>query len=514
MTQEFPPAWPILQAEAVVAHLKLKNKHHALFETGYGPSGLPHIGTFGEVARTTWVRRAFEKLAQQPTRLIAFSDDMDALRKLPDNVPNHEQLMPYLGQSLSSIPDPWHTHDSYADHNNAALQKFLDDYQFSYEFVSSTSAYTEGKFDDGLIQMAHCHEQICDVIRPTLQAERRATYSCFLPRHPISGEIMQVPMQEVRPEQNELVWKDPTTGETYVTAIRGGACKAQWKADWALRWYVLDVDYEMHGKDLLESVTLSKKIVKILGGVPPVTMMYELFLDERGEKISKSKGNGVSMEQWLRYAPPSSLCQFMFPNPQRSRKIFVQQIPSTVDEYFANVQKHQLTPSPNNPVAHIHGDQTAWAPPLSYQMLLNLVSVLGTTNHMLVWEFLHSYLPHVTPQSHPELDQLIQLVINYYEDHVLPSCVFKVPQSWERAAIEDLRHVLMNMDVTSTAEQIQYEVFEVGKRHAFPNLRLWFGLLYECLLGQSEGPRFGHFVHMYGVLRTVDLIDARLGHCE
>lgn len=510
MTQEFPPAWPSSQAQAIADHLALKGKTHALFETGYGPSGLPHIGTFGEVARTTWVRRAFENLTHLPTRLIAFSDDMDALRKLPDNVPNHEELMPFLGRSLSKIPDPWHTHGSYADHNNAQLQKFLDQYGFEYEFVSSTDAYSQGKFDDGLIRMAYMHEQICDVIRPTLQADRRATYSCFLPIHPVHGEVMQVPMKEVRPDQNELVWQDPVTLITYVTAIRGGACKAQWKADWALRWYVLDVDYEMHGKDLIDSVTLSKKIVKILGGTPPLTMMYELFLDERGEKISKSKGNGVSMEQWLRYAPPTSLCQFMFPNPQRSRKIFVQQIPATVDEYFANVQKYQSDASANNPVAHIHDNQPAWAPPLSYQMLLNLVSVLGTSDVNMVWEFLHSYLPHVNAHEHPQLHELIQMVIRYHEDHVLPSRVFKTPNEWEIQALQDLRQVLTHMDVTSTAEQIQYEVFEVGKRHPFPNLRLWFALLYECLLGRSEGPRFGHFVHMYGVHKTVQLIDEKL----
>jgi lysyl-tRNA synthetase class 1 len=510
MTHEFPPAWPTSQAQALADHLALKGKTHALFETGYGPSGLPHIGTFGEVARTTWVRRAFENLSQLPTKLIAFSDDMDALRKLPDNVPNHAELQTYLGRSLSKIPDPWQTHGSYAEHNNAQLQKFLHEYEFDHEFISSTHAYETGMFDAGLLRMAHLHEQICDVIRPTLQADRRSTYSCFLPVHPVTGEVMQVSMKEVRPEQNELVWMDPHTGETHVTSIRGGACKAQWKADWALRWYVLDVDYEMHGKDLIDSVTISKKIVKILGGVPPLTMMYELFLDERGEKISKSKGNGVSMAQWLRYAPPDSLCQFMFPNPQRSRKIFVQQIPSTVDEYFANVQKHQLAPSPNNPVAHIHGDVPAWSPPLSYQMLLNLVSVLGTSDVSMVWEFLQSYLPDVNAQEHPQLHELIQMVICYHEDHVLPLRVFKMPNAWETQALQDLREVLTHMDHASSAEQIQFEVFEVGKRHPFPNLRLWFALLYECLLGRPEGPRFGHFVHMYGVQRTVQLIDDKL----
>lgn len=509
MTQEFPPAWPTSQAQALAEHLARKGKSRALFETGYGPSGLPHIGTFGEVARTTWVRRAFENLTQQPTRLIAFSDDMDALRKLPDNVPNHDQLEAYLGRSLSKIPDPWYTHASYADHNNARLQAFLHEYDFAHEFISSTCAYESGMFDEGLIAMARCHEQICDVIRPTLKVDRRSTYSCFLPIHPVSGEVMQVPMQEVRPDQNELVWVDPTTQETYVTAIRGGACKAQWKADWALRWFVLDVDYEMHGKDLIDSVTISKKIVKILGGVPPLTMVYELFLDEHGEKISKSKGNGVSMEQWLRYAPPSSLCQFMFPNPQRARKIFVQQIPQVVDEYLTNVKKYVASPDTTNPVHHVHSAGTVPdLPDVSYSMLLNLVSVLNTQDVHMVLTFLSNYVS-VRENDHL-LHDLVQCAINYFVDHVLPHREFVTPNRWERAAIMELRGCLTMLEADVTAEQIQFHVFEIGKAHKFEPLRDWFALLYKVLLGQSHGPRFGQFVHMYGVSNTIQLIDEKL----
>jgi lysyl-tRNA synthetase class 1 len=506
-----PQIWPYQQAERVQDRIMNLGKTQAVFETGYGPSGLPHLGTFGEVARTTWVRRAFEKLTHMPTQLIAFSDDMDALRKVPTNVPEPEMLNAHVGRSLSEIPDPWHTHASYADHNNHKLMQFLDGYGFDYEFLSSTKCYTAGKFDQGLMRMAECHEEICDVVKRTLQKERRDTYSPFLPIHPVTREVMQVRIQDINLADGMLTWQDPADHVWYHTAIRGGACKAQWKADWALRWYVLGVDFEMSGKDLMDSVTLSSKICQVLGAEPPVSMTYELFLDEAGRKISKSVGNGVTMEEWLRYAPASSLCQFLFPNPQRARRIQVSQIPQVVDEYLANVSQYVTAPDPVNPVHHIHeAHAVPVLPDVSYSMLLNLVSVLNTQDVHMVLTFLNRYLHVDITQDGEMFRELVQCVINYFVDHVLPHREFVTPDCRERMAIQELRGCLTMLDADVTAEQIQYHVFEIGKAHKFEPLRDWFALLYKVLLGQSQGPRFGGFVHLYGVQNTIDLIDEKL----
>ena len=508
---DIPASWPYQQAERVRERVLKLGKKSAVFETGYGPSGLPHLGTFGEVARTTWVRRAFEQLTHMPTQLIAFSDDMDALRKVPQNVPNSQLLNEHLGRSLSAIPDPWQTHTSYAAHNNAELQKFLDEYGFDYEFMSSTDSYMSGKFNTGLLRMAEYHEEICDLVRGTLQQERRATYSPFLPIHPVTGEVMQVRIQEVHVSDNLLVWQDPDDYTWYHTRITNGACKAQWKADWALRWYVLGVDFEMSGKDLMDSVTLSSKICQVLGAEPPVSMTYELFLDAEGRKISKSVGNGVTMSEWLRYAPAESLCQFLFPNPHRARRIQVSQIPQVVDEYLTNVSQYVAAPDPVNPVHHIHqGGKVPQLPDVSYSMLLNLVSVLNTQDVDIVLTFLNRYLHVYVTQDSPMFRHLVQCVINYFVDHVLPHREFVTPDRRERMAIQELRGCLTMLTEDVTAEQIQYHVFEIGKAHKFEPLRDWFSLLYKVLLGQPQGPRFGGFVHLYGVQNTMNLIDEKL----
>jgi lysyl-tRNA synthetase class 1 len=503
-----PQIWPYQQAERVQDRIQNMGKMQAVFETGYGPSGLPHLGTFAEVARTTWVRRAFEKMTHMPTRLIAFSDDMDALRKVPLNVPGAPMLEAHLGRRLSDIPDPWETHPSYAAHNNAELCKFLDQYGFEYEFMSSTTCYQNGQFNAGLLRMAECHEEICDLVRPTLKQERRVTYSPFLPIHPVTGEVMQVSIQEVHVADNLLVWQDPNDHTWYQTLITNGACKAQWKADWALRWYALGVDFEMSGKDLMESVTLSSKICRVLGAEPPVSMTYELFLDGAGHKISKSVGNGVSMAEWLRYAPADSLCQFLFPNPGRARRIQIHQIPQTVDEYLTNQNRLVQDPDPTNPAYHILGDRTPQHSEVSYQMILNLISVLNTTDVNMVMEFLQRYHSDVT--SDTVLTELVQCAINYFEDHMRPHRVFATATPAQVAAIQELRNILITLDPDSTAEQIQYHVFEVGKAHAFDPLRDWFACLYQVLLGQNQGPRFGGFVHLYGVQNTIQLIDEKL----
>jgi lysyl-tRNA synthetase, class I len=513
---EIPKAWPFEEARKVAQRLGASGKDHALFETGYGPSGLPHIGTFGEVARTTWVRNAFSEITSLSSTLLAFSDDMDGLRKVPDNIPNKAMLTQFLGKPLTKIPDPFGTHDSFGAHNNAHLRAFLDSFGFEYEFASSTDYYHAGRFDAALVRMLECYEQVMAVILPTLGPDRRTTYSPILPIHPHTGIVMQVPMQHIDPAAATVTWNDPATGETLTTSVKGGACKLQWKADWAMRWYALGVDYEMSGKDLIDSVKLSSRICRILGSQPPEGMTYELFLDPDGQKISKSKGNGLSVEQWLTYAPNESLAQFMYNQPQRAKRLYFDVIPRAVDEYIANLDKLRAqpdptNPDPSNPAWHIHAVRLPnhAGSPISFAMLLNLASVVNADTSEILWGFIQRYVPGATPQTQPLLARLADHAVAYYRDFVRPEKHYRDPDATERAALQDLAETLAPLD-GSSAETIQTAVFEVGKRHPFPDLRSWFACLYQVLLGQQEGPRFGGFVALYGVPETVALIQSAL----
>ena len=522
-------AWPFEEARKVAARIAASGKGAALFETGYGPSGLPHIGTFGEVARTTWVRRAFAQLCPGvPTRLLAFSDDMDGLRKVPDNVPNRAMLAEHLGKPLTAIPDPFGTHDSFGAHNNARLKAFLDAFGFAYEFASSTEYYRSGRFDAALLRMLELHEEVRAVILPTLGPERRATYSPFLPIHPKTGVVMQVPMEETRPADGTLVWRDPTSGERFETPVTGGACKAQWKADWALRWFALGVDYEMSGKDLIDSVKLSGAICRILGAEPPAGFTYELFLDEQGQKISKSKGNGLTIEEWLRYAPPESLAQFMFGQPQRAKRLYFDQIPRAVDEYVANRARLRATPDAANPAWHIHGGAAPNdpEPAVSFAMLLNLASVVNADDPAMLWGFLARYAPGATPETQPLLARLVEHAVAYYRDFVAPEKRFRAPSRAEREALLALLAALREraadldaMPPEARARAIQDLVYDAGRREPFLEpakdgrqgvSRAWFNALYQVLLGQEEGPRFGGFVALYGIAGTIGLIESAL----
>lgn len=510
-----PRAWPFEEAKKVVDRLQKTGKGHALFETGYGPSGLPHIGTFGEVARTSWVRRAFTELTGLPSKLLAFSDDMDGLRKVPDNVPNKEMLAAYLGKPLTRIPDPFGTHSSFGAHNNARLQGFLDSFGFEYEFASSSEYYASGRFDDALRAILRKHEQIVGVILPTLGPDRRATYSPILPVHPETGIVMQVPLTVLDTEKGMVAWTDPDTGARYETCILGGGGKCQWKADWAMRWHALGVDYEMSGKDLIDSVRLSGAICRILGSEPPVGFTYELFLDEQAQKISKSKGNGLSVEEWLRYAPPESLSQYMYNQPQRAKRLYFDVIPKAVDEYIANAlkghgQAHEEKPA--NPAWHIHAGsipQSAHSP-LSFAMLLNLASVVNAENPDILWGFIRRYNAAATPEDMPLLARLVEYALAYYRDFVRPAKKYKAADATDRAALTDLAAELAKLPPDTPAEAIQDVLYEVGKRHPFPELRAWFGCLYQVLLGQQEGPRFGQFIALYGIPETIALIEHAL----
>jgi lysyl-tRNA synthetase class 1 len=506
-------SWPFREAERVTERLRQKGKTTALFETGYGPSGLPHIGTFGEVARTTWVRRAFTELTGLPSRLLAFSDDMDGLRKVPDNVPNRDMLLAFIGKPLTQVPDPFGTHSSFGAHNNARLREFLDSFGFEYEFASSSDYYLSGRFDDALLHVLANHDKIVEIIRPTLGPERRATYSPILPIHPRTGIVMQVPIEQVDVESGTVVWLDPESGTRYETEVTGGSAKLQWKADWAMRWWALDVDYEMSGKDLIESVKLSSAIVRALGKEPPVSLTYELFLDENGQKISKSKGNGLSVEQWLKYAPPESLSQFMYHAPQRAKRLFFDVIPRAADDYINNVAALRDTNDPHgNPAWHILGGRIPddAGSPIGFTMLLNLASVINADSPEMLWGFIRSYLPGAAPEGYPFLARLVDYAIVYYRDFVASKKQFRAPTDIERGALFDLGGSLRQLPETADAETIQNLVYAVGKRHPFSPLKAWFDCLYQVLLGQVEGPRFGGFIALYGIERTVALIEAAL----
>ena len=503
------------KTDEAVATLEALRKPVVL-ETGYGPSGLPHMGTFGEVARTTMVRAAFRALTDDaiPTRLISFSDDMDGLRKIPPNVPNGEVMIPDLDKPLTVVRDPYGEHESFGHHNNARLRAFLDGFGFDYEFVSSTDCYRGGRFDETLLIALERFDAIQKIMLPSLGEERRATYSPFLPISPKTGKVLQVPTLERNVAKGTIVFRDED-GELTEVPVTGGGVKMQWRPDWAMRWTALGVDYEMSGKDLIDSVRLSNQVCKVLGGSPPEGFHYELFMDENNLKISKTKGNGLTMEDWLRYGAPESLSYYMFQSPKSAKKLYFDVIPKATDEYLQQLdayQKQEPAKQLDNPVWHVHSARPPqYGSPVSFSLMLNLVSAANASDKEILWGFLSRYIPGATPDSQPLLDRLAGYAINYYEDFVKPSKVFRAPDDKERAAIADLLGRLKALPTDcQDAELIQNEVFAVGKDHEFDPLRAWFQALYEVLLGQSQGPRFGSFAAIFGLDRTTALIEEKL----
>jgi lysyl-tRNA synthetase class 1 len=528
-------AWPFEEARKLVARIGKSGKKEVLFETGYGPSGLPHIGTFGEVARTSMVRHAFRVLTDDaiPTRLIAFSDDMDGLRKVPDNVPNKALLAANLGKPLTEVPDPFGTHDSFGRHNNARLRAFLDQFGFDYEFMSSTDAYKAGRFDATLLKVLARFDAVMEIMLATLREERAATYSPFLPIHPKTRVVMQVPIESHDVAAGTITWIDPDTAERFTTPVTGGHAKLQWKPDWAMRWVALGIDYEMAGKDLIDSVKVSSAIARALDAVPPDGFNYELFLDEEGKKISKSKGNGLTIDQWMTYASPESLSLFMYSRPREAKKLHFDVIPRAADEYLqflGGYEKQDWKNRLGNPAWHIHGGEppqpeiiaagegdNAPRTQVTFGLLMNLVAVANAESKDVLWAFLRRYAPGASPETHPRLDALVGYAIRYFQDFVKPAKTYRLATEAERKALQDLSARLGELQAAGVTDAgaIQDAVYDIGRREPYLTVQKdgsagvalsWFNTLYEILLGEPKGPRFGSFVAIYGIPETRALI--------
>jgi lysyl-tRNA synthetase class 1 len=526
-------AWPFEEARAVLKRYEKAppEKGYVLFETGYGPSGLPHIGTFGEVLRTTMIRRAFEVISDIPTRLICFSDDLDGMRKVPGNVPNQDALREHLQRPLTSVPDPFGTHDSFGDHNNAMLRRFLDTFGFEYEFYSATEFYRSGQFDEVLKRACERYDAIMKVMLKSLREERQQTYSIFLPIHPETGRVLYVPMKEVNAQDHTITFDDED-GREWTLPVTGGNVKLQWKPDFGARWAALGVDFEMYGKDHSTNTPIYDAICEILGQPAPHHFTYELFLDENGQKISKSSGNGISIDEWLSYASTESLSYFMFGKPKTAKRLYFDVIPKAVDEYHQQLRAYPgqtVEQQLANPVYHIHNgnvpDSTMVVP---FAMLLNLASVSGAEEKEKLWGFIQRYAPDASPEGNPDLDQAAGFAIRYYNDFVKPTRQFRLPTEQEAAAMRELSECLGDaekaLDVIARKnaqegveadlpavnwhddEFLQSIVFAIGKTHGFDPLRSWFSGLYEVLLGASQGPRFGGFIALYGIEESRALI--------
>ena len=505
-------AWPFEEARRVLKRYEKKDpeKGFVLFETGYGPSGLPHIGTFGEVARTTMIRRAFEVISDIPTKLICFSDDMDGMRKVPDNVPNTDMLKQHLQEPLTTVPDPFGEYSSFGAHNNAMLRRFLDTFGFEYEFISATEFYKSGRFDDTLRLTAERYDAVMEVMLASLREERQQTYSCFLPISPKTGKVLYVPIKNVDAKNGTITFDDED-GHELTLPVTGGHVKLQWKPDFGARWAALDVDFEMYGKDHSTNTPIYDGICEILGGRKPEHFTYELFLDQHGQKISKSKGNGLSIDEWLTYAATESLSYFMYQKPKTAKRMHFDVIPKAVDEYHQQLRAYaDQTPDQQaaNPVWHIHGGNVpASDMVVPFQMLLNLASVAGAQDKEGLWGFIRRYAPDASPQTHPGLDQAAGFAVRYYNDFVAPTRQFREPTEVERRALEDLAGRLAAWDQPADPETLQSMVFAVGTEHGFEPLRNWFSALYQVLLGADQGPRFGGFIALYGVDETRELIE-------
>ena len=504
-------AWPFIEAKKMLRERKsfIEKKKKITLQTGYGPSGLPHIGTFGEVARTSMMVNALNQLTDLPTEIITFSDDLDGLRKVPENVPQKELLEKNLHKPLTQVPDPFNKFGSFGEHNNEMLKNFLNSFNFKYSFKSSTSLYKSGFFNSSLQTILKNYDGIMNIILPTLGKERQKTYSPFLPICPDTGHVLEIPVKEINLEKSKIIFDN--NGKSLETSILDGNCKLQWKVDWAMRWYALDIDFEMYGKDLIESAILSSRIIKLIGKSNPSGFAYELFLDEKGEKISKSKGNGITIDQWLQYASPESLSLYMYQNPKRAKKLYREIVPKAVDEYLELIEKAKTEDEIKllmNPVWHVHNSK----PPkeniiMSFSMLLNLVETSNADSKELLWKFVKKYKPNIYEKDHPIFDNLVEYAIKYFNDIIKTQKKYKKPNSNEKKALEALIKTLEKCTDKMNPEEIQTLIYSTGKENGYSeNLREWFKLIYEVVFGDENGPRMGFFISFFGVKETKDLI--------
>ncbi len=508
-------AWPFVEAKKLLRERKIsiEKKGKITLQTGYGPSGLPHIGTFGEVARTSMIVNALKQITDTPTEIITFSDDMDGLRKIPDNVPNQELLKQNLHMPLTQVPDPFEKYKSFGEHNNEMLKNFLNSFNFDYIFKSSTSLYKSGFFNPALKLILENYDGIMNIILPTLGKERQKTYSPFLPICPESGRVLEIPVEKIDKINSKIIFDNE--GKKFEQSILDGNCKLQWKVDWAMRWYALDVDFEMYGKDLIESAILSTKIIKLIGKKNPSGFSYELFLDEKGEKISKSKGNGITIDQWLKYASPESLSLYMYQNPKRAKKLYKEIVPKAVDEYLDFIEKAKKQDETQlimNPVWHVHnGNIPKENMIMSFSMLLNLVETSNADSKELLWKFVKKYKLDIEEKNYPIFDNLIGYAIQYFKDVIKSQKKYKKPNDSEKKALQALVRTLEKCNDSMSPEDIQTLIYSTGKENGYEeNLRDWFKLIYEVVFGDENGPRMGFFISFFGVNETKELITNKL----
>jgi lysyl-tRNA synthetase class 1 len=508
-------SWPFVEAKKILQERKkfIDKKGKIILQTGYGPSGLPHIGTFGEVARTSMIVNALDQLTDIPKEIITFSDDMDGLRKIPENIANQDKLTQNLHKPLTNVPDPFGKFSSFGEHNNEMLKDFLNKFNFKYTFNSSTKLYKSGYFNDTLKLILQNYQGIMDIILPTLGKERQKTYSPFLPICPETGVVLEIPIIEIINEKSIIVFNN--NGKKLEKSILDGNCKLQWKVDWAMRWYALDVDFEMYGKDLIESAILSTKIIKLLGKTNPLGFAYELFLDEKGEKISKSKGNGITIDEWLEYASPESLSLFMYQNPKRAKKLYKEIVPKAVDEYLDFIEKGKTQNELQllmNPVWHVHnGKMPKEDIIMSFSMLLNLAETSNADNKELLWKFVKKHKKDIYEDQHPIFDKLVSYAIKYFNDVIKQTKKYKKPNQGEKVALQALIKALDDCNNQMQPEEIQSKIYTVGKENGYKdNLRDWFKLVYEVVFGDENGPRMGFFISFFGVNETKKLIQDKI----
>ena len=503
-------SWPFQEARLIAKKINKKpEKGYILFQSGYGASGLPHIGTFGEVSRTQMIMNVFNKISDIPTKLITFSDDYDALRKVPENLPNQKMLKENLGKPVSSIPDPFGKYETFADNVNNKLKTFLDTFGIKFELKSATELYKSGFFDKYLLKVLKNCKKIIEIVLPTIGLERRSTYSPILPISQKTGKVLQVPIKIEDEEKGEISFTDED-GENYKTTVLKGNCKLQWKVDWAMRWDALDVDYELYGKDLVDSIRSTTQICKLLGKSPPLGFNYELFLDEKGEKISKTKGNGMTIEEWIKYGPSESLLLFMYYTPKKAKRLYFDVIPKHVDDYLKYLKQFESQDDIeklNNPVIHIHDEKIPKSEiDISFSLILHLVSACQSDDKNIVWKYIKEYIPTANPSQNSFTDKLVEFSIQYYKDFVEPNKKYKKPSDEEKKILQELLNFLKKCEPTITAEEIQTEIYELGKKYKY-ELKDWFLFLYEILLGQKNGPRLGTFILLLSVKETIKLIE-------